>query len=66
MGHIDHGQRRHLNEKFPQDFQTIFGSAITSTVTVVFLLDLLFNHWTAFTSPHSGVVSTAPEAGAGG
>jgi NCS2 family nucleobase:cation symporter-2 len=51
-------------EKFPQNFQTIFGSAITSTVIVVFLLNLFFNHWSAFTKPRPGVVTTAVEAGA--
>ncbi|GAA1875045.1 nucleobase:cation symporter-2 family protein [Lapillicoccus jejuensis] len=30
---------------FPDAFQTIFGSAITSTVIVVFVLNLVFNHW---------------------
>ncbi|HEX6454312.1 MAG TPA: nucleobase:cation symporter-2 family protein [Trebonia sp.] len=34
-------------EKFPKDFQIIFGSSITSTVIVVFALNLLFNHWRA-------------------
>jgi uric acid transporter len=38
-------------EKFPKDFQIIFGSSITSTVIVVFVLNLLFNHWKA---PGSG------------
>jgi xanthine permease len=51
-------------EKFPRDFQIIFGSAITSTVIVVFLLNLLFNHWTFFGEPRPGVVSEAVEAGA--
>ena len=51
-------------EKFPRDFQIIFGSAITSTVIVVFLLNLLFNHWTFLTEPHPGVVTEAVEAGA--
>ena len=32
-------------EKFPNDFQVIFSSGITSTVIVVFVLNLLFNHW---------------------
>jgi NCS2 family nucleobase:cation symporter-2 len=31
--------------KFPSDFQVIFGSPITSAVVVVFVLNLLFNHW---------------------
>jgi uric acid transporter len=33
-------------EKFPSDFQVIFGSSITSAVIVVFTLNLVFNHWT--------------------
>jgi hypothetical protein len=33
-------------EHFPSDFQVIFGSSITSTVIVVFTLNLVFNHWT--------------------
>ena len=33
-------------EHFPSDFQVIFGSSITSTVIVVFILNLVFNHWT--------------------
>jgi xanthine/uracil permease len=32
--------------RFPSDFQVIFGSSITSTVIVVFVLNLVFNHWT--------------------
>src|ERR1700761_8526940 len=51
-------------QKFPRDFQIIFGSAITSTVIVVFLLNLLFNHWDFLSEPRSGVVSEAVEAGA--
>ena len=51
-------------EKFPRDFQIIFGSAITSTVIVVFLLNLLFNHWTFFSEPRVGAVTEAVEAGA--
>ncbi len=51
-------------EKFPRDFQIIFGSAITSTVITVFLLNLLFNHWTAFSDPHPGVLAEAVDAGA--
>ena len=31
-------------QHFPQNFQVIFGSSITSTVIVVFLLNLFFNH----------------------
>ena len=33
-------------EHFPSDFQVIFGSSSTSTVIVVFTLNLVFNHWT--------------------
>jgi xanthine permease len=32
-------------KNFPSDFQVIFGSSITSTVIVVFTLNLVFNHW---------------------
>ncbi|WP_212998470.1 nucleobase:cation symporter-2 family protein [Winogradskya consettensis] len=32
--------------KFPDELQIIFGSSITTTVVVVFLLNLLFNHLT--------------------
>jgi xanthine/uracil permease len=34
--------------RFPSNFQVIFGSSITSTVIVVFLLNLFFNHWKAW------------------
>jgi hypothetical protein len=33
-------------------------------VIVVFLLNLLFNHWTAFSDPHPGVLAEAVDAGA--
>ena len=33
--------------KFPKNFQVIFGSSITATVIVVFVLNLVFNHWGA-------------------
>jgi uric acid transporter len=32
-------------DKFPKNFQVIFGSSITATVIVVFVLNLVFNHW---------------------
>ena len=32
-------------ERFPADFQVIFGSSITSAVIVAFVLNLVFNHW---------------------
>jgi len=33
--------------KFPKNFQVIFGSSITATVIAVFVLNLVFNHWGA-------------------
>ncbi|MPV51179.1 purine permease [Pseudactinotalea sp. HY160] len=35
----------HFYDKFPEGFRMVFGSGITSTVIVVFILNLLFNHW---------------------
>jgi xanthine/uracil permease len=51
-------------QHFPADFQIIFGSSITSTVIVVFVLNLVFNHWGAFGGKHEGVIGTAVEHGA--
>jgi uric acid transporter len=50
-------------EHFPQNFQVIFGSSITSTVIVVFILNLVFNVWGGIDLRH-GAVSTAMEHGA--
>ena len=50
-------------EHFPQNFQVIFGSSITSTVIVVFVLNLVFNVWGGIELRH-GAVSTALEHGA--
>ena len=50
-------------QHFPADFQVIFGSSITSSVIVVFLLNLLFNHWSAF-DKREGVIDRAVEHGA--
>jgi NCS2 family nucleobase:cation symporter-2 len=36
---------QHIYDDFPKDFQVIFGSSITATVIVVFVLNLVFNHW---------------------
>jgi NCS2 family nucleobase:cation symporter-2 len=52
-------------QKFPKNFQIIFGSAITSTVIVVFVLNLVFNYFGAFPRrADTGVVDTALDAGA--
>jgi xanthine permease len=53
-----------LYEQFPDWFQTIFGSAITSTVIVVFVLNLLFNHWNAPPVAGTNVLQEAMEHGA--
>ena len=50
-------------EHFPSDFQVIFGSSITSTVIVVFTLNLVFNHWTRRPKGESAV-SVAVREGA--
>lgn len=62
-----------IYQKFPSDFQVIFTSGITSTVIVVFLLNLIFNHWsqrrpqterTVDVALHGGaVVSDMPDGG---
>jgi NCS2 family nucleobase:cation symporter-2 len=45
------------------DFRVIFGSSVTSTVIVVFVLNLVFNHWTR--RPQSEhAVTVAVRAGA--
>ncbi|MGH8959996.1 MAG: nucleobase:cation symporter-2 family protein [Jatrophihabitantaceae bacterium] len=49
--------------KFPKDFQVIFGSSITSTVIVVFILNLVFNHWTR-RGPGESAVTAALREGA--
>jgi len=50
-------------QQFPADFQVIFGSSITSTVIVVFTLNLVFNHWTRRPKGESAV-SVAVREGA--
>jgi len=50
-------------KNFPSDFQVIFGSSITSTVIVVFTLNLVFNHWTRRPKGESAV-SVAVREGA--
>ena len=52
--------------KFPKDFQTIFGSAITSTVIVVFILNLVFNEFGWRTRPEDdeSALSVAIQHGA--
>jgi uric acid transporter len=49
-------------DKFPKDFRTIFGSSITSTVIVVFVLNLVFNHFRP--GRHADAVDVALEHGA--
>jgi NCS2 family nucleobase:cation symporter-2 len=51
-------------QHFPPDFQIIFGSSITSTVIVVFVLNLVFNHWLPDFPRGKGLVETAMEHGA--
>jgi uric acid transporter len=51
-------------QHFPQNFQVIFGSSITSTVIVVFVLNLVFNHWHLFPREREGTVETALDYGA--
>ncbi|HEY7049069.1 MAG TPA: nucleobase:cation symporter-2 family protein [Jatrophihabitantaceae bacterium] len=50
-------------DKFPKDFQVIFGSSITATVIVVFVLNLVFNHWTTGRT-RTGAVQAALSEGA--
>jgi NCS2 family nucleobase:cation symporter-2 len=54
----------HFYDKFPKDFQVIFGSSITATVIVVFFLNLIFNHWTTGRRPAESAVQTALDEGA--
>ncbi|MDT7624853.1 MAG: uric acid transporter [Pseudonocardiales bacterium] len=51
-------------QHFPADFQVIFGSSITSTVIVVFVLNLVFNHWWPRIPRRDGAVGTALDHGA--
>lgn len=51
-------------QHFPADFQVIFGSSITSTVIVVFVLNLVFNHWLPNVPRRVGAVEEAVQAGA--
>lgn len=50
-------------ENFPSDFQVIFGSSITATVIVVFILNLVFNHWTRRPQAEHSVAVDAPGGG---
>ena len=51
-------------ENFPNDFQVIFGSSITSTVIVVFVLNIVFNHWTRRRQGTESAVEVAVREGA--
>ena len=50
--------------KFPEAFQVIFGSGITATVIVVFLLNLVFNHWVRRPKTELTEEPVAPQFGA--
>jgi xanthine permease len=54
---------QNIYQQFPDWFQTIFGSAITSTVIVVFVLNLLFNHFNAPPTAGTNVLQEAMEHG---
>ena len=51
-------------QHFPANFQVIFGSSITSTVIVVFALNLFFNHLSFGPKRADGLLETAMEHGA--
>ncbi len=51
-------------EHFPSNFQVIFGSSITSTVVVVFTLNLVFNHWSWRRQGTESAVEVAVREGA--
>ena len=51
-------------EHFPSNFQVIFGSSITSTVIVVFTLNLVFNHWSWRRQGTESAVEVAVREGA--
>lgn len=48
-------------DKFPKNFQVIFGSSITATALVVFILNLVFNHWGAASTQESAVQAALDE-----
>jgi NCS2 family nucleobase:cation symporter-2 len=51
-------------EHFPSNFQVIFGSSITSTVIVVFTLNIVFNHWSWRSTGSESAVEVAVREGA--
>ena len=51
-------------QRFPTDFQIIFGSPITSAVIVVFVLNLVFNHWSWRRPRADDAIDEAPSDGA--
>ena len=51
-------------EHFPSNFQVIFGSSITSTVIVVFTLNMVFNHWSWRRQGTESAVEVAVREGA--
>ena len=56
--------RRTFYEHFPSNFQVIFGSSITSTVIVVFTLNIVFNHWSWRRQGTESAVEVAVREGA--
>lgn len=50
-----------IYKNFPSDFQVIFGSSITATVIVVFILNLVFNHWVRRPKGESSITTALRE-----
>ena len=51
-------------EHLPSNFQVIIGSSITSTVIVVFTLNIVFNHWSWRRQGTESAVEVAVREGA--
>ena len=58
------GRGAELLRALPNNFQVIFGSSITSTVIVVFTLNLVFNHWSWRRQGTESAVEVAVREGA--
>ncbi len=48
-------------DNFPKDFRVIFGSSITATGVLVFVLNMVFNHWTSGTARESAIQAAVDE-----